>query len=102
MEIIKKLSKKIKEELCDSKDYVELALKYKTDYPDVARLFYNLSNEEMKHMEMLHNAVINIIEDYKRNKGEPPEGMMAIYEYLHEEQIELASEVKILQNMYAK
>ena len=51
-------------------------------------------------MDMLHTQVARIINDYRSKKGEPPEAMQAIYDYLHEEQIEHVKEVKILLSMY--
>ena len=51
-------------------------------------------------MNLLHNEVAAIIKKYRETKGEPPADMLAVYEYLHKEQIEKAVEVKTLQNMY--
>ena len=51
-------------------------------------------------MALLHNEVVDIIESYRREKGEPPEAMLAVYEYLHKRQIDRSGEVKALQAMY--
>ena len=54
----------------------------------------------MEHMNLLHNEVTAIIKKYRDTQGEPPPDMMAVYDYLHKEQIDMAIEVKTLQNMY--
>ena len=100
MRIIKKLSEYIEEELEDSEKYILKAMEYKEDWPEVASTLYVLSLEEMKHMQLLHDQVTKIIDNYRKEKGEPPEPMMAIYEYLHKKFIHKSKEIKIMQNMY--
>lgn len=51
-------------------------------------------------MSLLHDQVVRIIEEYKRIKGDPPPGMMAIYDYLHEQHIEHAGKTKAKQMLY--
>lgn len=84
MKIIKCLSEYIDEELCDAKKYIEKALKLRDERPALANVFVTLSTEELKHMSILHTEVVKIIEDYRKTNGDPPEGMMSLYEYLHE------------------
>ena len=100
MKIINILSDKIEEEICDAKSYVKLAIEYKDERPELARSFYNLSLQEMDHMNILHSAVTDIIRQYRETNGEPPADMMAVYDYLHKKQIDKSLEVKMLQNMY--
>ena len=100
MKIIKILSDKIKEEIGDAKSYVTMAIEYKDEWPELSRTLYSISMQEMEHMNLLHNEVASIIRKYRETKGDPPVEMMAVYDYLHKEQIEKAAEVKTLQNMY--
>ena len=100
MKIIKELSGYISEELDDAEKYARLALTYQQEYPSLADLFNRLSSEEMTHMNLLHGAVVDIIEKYRKEKGEPPEAMKAVYDFLHERQIEHAAKVKTLRSMY--
>ena len=100
MKIIKCLSELIEEELGDAQKYVDLAMKWKQDEPETADLFWELSNEEMGHVDKLHKEVSELIEEYRKENGDPPKDMMVLYEYLHEKHIGRATEIKIKQSMF--
>ena len=100
MKIIEYLSDKIEDEIEDAGDYAKNAIAQKDTRPWLAEVLYTLSVEETKHRQMLHDAVVRLIKEYRDNMGEPPEDMMARYDYLHERHIEDAKGVKILQTMY--
>ena len=100
MKIIKTLSEKIKEELKDAESYIDLAIQWKKDQPEAADLFAELSEEEMGHVDRLHEKVSELITKYRTEKGDPPAGMMAIWEYMHEQQMETAMMIKVKQGMY--
>ena len=100
MKIIKCLSELITEELHDADKYIDLAEKWKADEPDTADLFYQLSTEEMGHVDKLHEEVKELIEEYRKEHGDPPKEMMVLYDYLHEMHIGTATKIKIKQGMY--
>ena len=100
MEIIKCLSELIDGELSDSEHYIDLSLQYKDEEPDTADLFYDLSIEELGHMGKLHEEVTELIEEYRKENGEPPKEMMVLYDYLHQKHIGHATQIKVKQGMY--
>ena len=100
MTIIKCLAEKIEEELNDANAYIELAMKWKTDQPDTAEVFYELSLEEMGHVDKLHKEVTKLIENYRMEHGEPPKEMMVLWDYLHKRHIETATQIRVKQGMF--
>ena len=100
MKIIKCLSEKIEEELHDAQEYIDLAMRWKAEAPSAADLFYQLSTEEMGHVNKLHTKVAELIEKYRVEHGDPPKEMMTLYDYLHKKHIEEATRIKISQEMY--
>lgn len=100
MKIIQLLCDYIDEEIDDAIKYAKLAIEYKDEWPVMAESIYKISEEEMKHMSILHNDVMTLIADYRKKNGEPPEVMAKLYEIMHRKQIEHAAEAKAYQSMY--
>ena len=100
MKVIKKLSELIEDELKMSECYVDKALEYKEEYASLAKVLYGISLQEMEHVTALHKSVVELIEDYRRDHGDPPADMRAVYDYLHKRHIDHAAEIKTKQNMY--
>lgn len=100
MEIIKKLSEMIEDELEGAEEYAKCAIKYKAEHPALASTFYEISVQEMHHVNLLHDQVTKIIEHYRKEHGDPPAAMKAIYEWRHERQIEEAKEVRRYHELY--
>lgn len=100
MVIIQKLSDMIEEEIGDAEKYAKCALKEKDYYPELADVFFKLANEEMDHMAMLHKQVVVLIEDYRKNNGDPPEAMLMLYDILHKKHIEQAAAVRGMIEFY--
>ena len=102
MKLIQKLSDMIEEELQDARKYVRCALEHKDGHPDLARTFANLSNQEMDHAQILHSAVVDLINEYRNQHGDPPERMRAVYDFLHQRQLDEATEIRVMQEMFRR
>ena len=102
MKLIKELTEMIEEEIEGAEEYVKEAIKLKHERPSLAKTLYDISNQEMAHIDMLHAEVVKLIEEHRRMHGEPPAPMMAVYQYLHERHIDKANNIRMLQNEYKK
>lgn len=100
MKVIKELSTQIEDEIEGAEWYVKRALQFREEHPELAQTLYDISTDEMRHVNLLHSHVVKIIEDYRKKNGEPPASMLAVYEYLHEKQIENANRVKMYQSQF--
>lgn len=97
MKVIKELVEMIDDELEGAEHYVKCALKHKHEYPALASVLYEISNQEMRHVTMLHEEVVKVIKMHREKHGEPPAAMQAVYDWEHEKQIEESKEIKMLQ-----
>ena len=100
MQLISKLSDMIEEELDDAEKYIRCAMNHKEDHPTLASTFAKLSGEELVHANLLHDQVVALITEYRKEHGDPPERMQGIYDYLHKKHIEHANEIKVLQTLF--
>lgn len=100
MKIIQELSDKIEKEINSAEEYAKCALNYKEERQPLAEVYYKIANEKMAHMSLLHAQVAMIIDEYRKNKGEPPDGMKTLYEILHRKHIEHAAAVKGMLSLY--
>ena len=100
MKIIQTVTDKISDELEDACSYAKLANEVKDKHRSLSEAFFNLSQEEMRHQAILHTEAVKLIDEYRREHGQPPESMMAVYDYLHKKAIEKAEEVKRYQQIY--
>lgn len=99
MKIIKKISEQIDEELKDAQKYLRCAFNFIDESPALADMYYDLSVEEMGHVSKLHDMVVNIINEYSETNP-IPEGMKAIYDYLHEQHMKMARKIKAKQEEF--
>ena len=102
MKIIKCLCEDIEATLDAAEHDIKEAMMYKEEYPVASKAFYAKSLALMDTIKLQHVAVVALIEGVRKEKGEPPAPMMAIYDYMHERQINKAAAIRALQEMYSK
>lgn len=102
MKLIEKLVGLVEEELDGSEHYIKMALAHKDDNASLAKVLYEISTQEMNHVDMLHGEVKKLIEEHRKEKGDPPAMMLAVYNYLHERHVDKASRIKMLQAEFKK
>lgn len=100
MKIIMKLVELIDDELCGAKEYIKLAMHNREEHPGLADTFADLADAEMGHVSNLHDEVVKLIEEVRERDGEPPAGMLAVYDYEHKKQISKASKIKQMISEY--
>ena len=100
MKLIAKLVDRISDEIDDVKLYAKMAAEVKESYPNLAHVLYTISGQEDAHQAALHAEVVKIIEQYRREHGEPPAAMMAVYEYEHRKMIDKMADARRYQEIY--
>lgn len=100
MKIVMKLVSLIDDELSGAKEYIKLALHNREEHPGLADTFADLADAEMGHVSKLHEEVTKLIEEVRQRDGEPPAGMLAVYDYEHKKQIDKAAKIKQLISEY--
>jgi Mn-containing catalase len=100
MTLIKELAEMIEDELDGAKEYAMYALKLKDEQPTLAKTYYDIATDELRHVGLLHGEVVMLIEKHRREHGEPPASMTAVWNYLHEKHIAKTNEIKMLLSQY--
>lgn len=98
--LIKDTIKDMKCDISNARKNIQKAMQLKLDNPELAQEYYKRSVANLDNMNALHDDVVNIINDYKKTKGEPPANMLAIWSYEHDSLIEDVTEIKQLQDYY--
>ena len=97
---IKELEEMISKSLKGAESAIKKANFYKETNPALAKTYFDISTDKMRHVTVLHEAVVREIDEYQKKHGNPPEAMQAIYDWVHEKDIEYATEIKAAQAMF--
>jgi hypothetical protein len=100
--MLQKITDDMLEELHDGKHRIKEALNYKSEYPDIARREYEIAAQELTHAEKDHTSALELITEYRKEKGEPPEYMLTFWHERHDHYMEKYAKLKYLIDMFTK
>lgn len=100
MKLIATLEEYISEEISDIKKYADLATEVKHSHPGLAQVLFTISGQEDGHQAALHGEVVKIIEQHRREHGEPPAAMQAVYDYIHKRHVADLADARRHQDIY--
>jgi ferritin len=98
VKIIKKISHQIKEEAEGAMEYAKCAVHYKDEYPDLARAYAEMAEQELGHANKLHDFVVKFIAK-ARETVEPPKWMLEMWDEEHREIVEEVAKAKAMITM---
>lgn len=94
MKRIKKLVKRIDDEICSAEYYAEKAIEYKMDgETDMYKKFSQMANEELGHAMTIHDIAVKEI-DKVQSVITPPADMREKWELAHADYIERVAKIK--------
>lgn len=100
MELVKRLSSMIEEEIDGACAYIKCAIAYKEDNKELADVLYSISLDEIKHTDMLNAALDKVVRYYEQTQSEEYDGLMMLYDYLQDKYLDQSVKVKVLQGMF--
>ena len=102
MRKIANMIREMRDEISGAEHYAKKATQYKDEDKPLADVYIAIANQELEHVDRLHTQVARIIQAYKAEKGEPPEAMMMVWNFEHEDMIDKVSRIKALIDIYKK
>ena len=102
MKMMSRIIEDMLEELHDAKHRIKNAYNYKAEYPEIAKREYEIAVQELAHAEKDHASAVELVEKYRKEKGEPPAYMLEIWEEKHEKYIDKHAIVKCMIDTYTK
>lgn len=102
MRIINEIKDDMMEEIHDANHRIERAMELKPLYPDIAAREKDIAEQELTHAEKDHKSIMELIEEYKKTKGEPPAYMLEFWNEQHKRYMEKFAHVKYMVDMFNK
>lgn len=102
MKILENLIEKMDDTLEEIEFYGEKAHHFRTEHKALADTYIKVADMHIDIYTMLHDRVVELINEEKRKGVTPPPEMLAIWEYEHSKLISEFNEAKFLVDDYKK
>lgn len=89
----------MQDELHGAKDYAKKYQALKVDMPLLAKKYYEMATDELKHAGYFHDMVVEKMKECKESLGEIPEYIADVWEEKNNYYIDKVSCVKVILNM---
>lgn len=101
--IIKEVAKKIRCELDVAEDYIDSALEHMDKYYDLSARYYEITTDELEHVNELHKEVIKLISEHEKIKDVSDDTlkiMKSIWEFEHSDFIDRVAMIQTKMKLF--
>lgn len=102
MKIISDLVDSMMDEVHDAKHRIKKAYELKPEYLDIAKREYDIAVQELAHADKDHISAVELINAYRKDNGEPPADMLAVWNIKHEKYMDKYAKVKAMIDSFTK
>ena len=102
MKILVNLIEKANDTMDEIEWYAEKAHHIRTEHKELADTYIKIADMHIDIYKMLHERMVELIDETKRKGVQPPPEMLAIWNYEHEKLVKEFAEVKFLVEEYKK
>ena len=102
MRVLKDLIEKAEDTQEEIEWYAEQSMHLKTDNKALADTYIKIADMHITIYGMLHDKMVSLIDEEKRNGTQPPKAMLEMWEYKHKRLIKSMAEAKYIIDEYKK
>lgn len=102
MKILKDLIEKSNDTFEEIEWYAEEAMRLKNEDKVLADTYIKISEMHIDIYKMLHDRMVEVIDEYKKSGSEVPDAMKVIWDYEHEKLMKKFARLKYLVEDYKK
>lgn len=100
MRVIKEIMDDMMDELADAEHRIKRAAELKPLYPEISRRESEIAAQELTHADKDHSSITELIGEYKRTKGDPPDYMLEYWNSEHDRYMEKYAQVKCMIDVF--